>query len=592
MLKELRNKIILFFFPNFFDNFYQSMDYVYIAFKLFLLFIFLLYLYLKRNYFYEYLNQKNILTKSILSNTITRVCLGVLALYNFIRLYNPGSSYLQLELNYFPKGILNVIFKELPDFYIFQAIEILGILFSVLFIFGVFEYFSSFIISIALVLYSSFNESVYDNYWGHGLNLQVVLFIVYFLSGGLNGYSIFKKEFPNNLKSSNFTILVLSSTTSLVFLNAFFWKLKVSGFSWAFSDNLKYLLITQRLYTYSELENYILEISSYPIVYKFLMFGGLMSELLPIFFLFFIKKPILRFLTILPLAFLLLSFEYLLLLGGTLSWLLALITFVDFESLFKKKELPYEVLSKNSKKLMAPLLLFLFIQTAVSFLTPSGFDYKFNTYPISQYPMFAGNYDDDPSTSNKDYFFTNVYFEIDSDFITNEEKQILEKKISYPVNQYFRDFSFSTEKNMILLDRVSEYLISQNIDYKKIEIYFVTQKIPADLKSEEILVLEKNKFAELFKNSFNSYDINIEITNNSPKVIYQNIPPNDINSFELLTISTHSFDKESYSPIELEQLTEHLLNKQREGYKQIVVNLKNGEKLTSGFCYSDFFRDC
>ena len=96
-------------------------------------------------------------------------------------------------------------------------------------------------------------------------------------------------------------------------------------------------MITQRLYTYSELENYILEISSYPIVYKFLMFGGLMSELLPIFFIFFIKKPILRFLTILPLALLLLSFEYLLLLGGTLSWLFALITFVDFESLFKKK---------------------------------------------------------------------------------------------------------------------------------------------------------------------------------------------------------------------------------------------------------------
>ena len=56
-----------------------------------------------------------------------------------------------------------------------------------------------------------------------------------------------------------------------------------------------------------------------------------------------------------------------------------------------------------------------------------------------------------------------------------------------------------------------------------------------------------------------------------------------------MTISTHSFDKESYSPFETEQLTEHLLNKQRKGYKQIVVNLKNGETVTSGFCDSDFF---
>ena len=222
MLKELRNKIILFFFQTFLIIFINLWIMFTVLLNFFLLFIFLSYLYFKRNYFYEYLNKKNILSKSILSNTITRVCLGFLALYNFIRLYDPDTRYTRLELNYFPKGILNLIFKELPDFYIFQSIEILGILFSVLFIFGVFEYFSSFIISIALVLYSSFNESIYDGYWGHGLNLQVVLFIVYFLSGGLNGYSIFKKEFPNNLKSSNFTILVLSITTSLVFLNAFF----------------------------------------------------------------------------------------------------------------------------------------------------------------------------------------------------------------------------------------------------------------------------------------------------------------------------------------------------------------------------------
>ena len=143
MLKELRNKIISFFFPNFFDNFYQSMDYVYSAFKFFLLFIFLLYMYFKRNYFYEYLNQKNILIKSILSNTITRVFMGILALYNFIKIYNPDYSYSVLKLNYFPKGILSVFFKELPDFYVFQVIQILGILFSVLFIFGILEYFSS-----------------------------------------------------------------------------------------------------------------------------------------------------------------------------------------------------------------------------------------------------------------------------------------------------------------------------------------------------------------------------------------------------------------------------------------------------------------
>ena len=131
----------------------------------------------------------------------------------------------------------------------------------------------------------------------------------------MNGYSFAKKQFSNNIKSSNFAVIMISFSTGLVFLNAFFWKLKVSGINWAISDNLKYLLLTQRLYTYNEIENYIYVITSNSVIYQLLMFGGLISELLPIFFIFFIKKPILRFLTVLPLAILLLSFEYLLLLG-------------------------------------------------------------------------------------------------------------------------------------------------------------------------------------------------------------------------------------------------------------------------------------
>lgn len=592
MLKELRNKIILFFFPNFFDNFYQSMEYVFLFFKLTIFLLLLIFLLKKRYKIFQYLDKKNILTKSILSNTFSRIFLGLLALYNFIFLFDTDFVHSSLQINYFPKGVLSFFSVEVPSLGLLNFIKFVGILFSIMFIFGILEYFSSIFITLALLLFTSFNESRYGGYWGHGLNLQIVIFITYVLSGGMNGYSFAKKQFSSNIKSSNFAVIMISFSTGLVFLNAFFWKLKVSGINWAISDNLKYLLLTQRLYTYNEIENYIYVITSNSVIYQLLMFGGLISELLPIFFIFFIKKPILRFLTVLPLAILLLSFEYLLLLGGTLSWLFALVTFIDFEYFLKKTKNIRSISMTKLNKSYTPLLVFLFVQVVISFFTPSGFDYKFNTYPISQYPMFSGNYDENPEIKNKDYYFTNVYFEIESKSLTTVNSEEIEKNLSYPINQFFRDFNFSSEKNKTLLNRVKQYINEQGINYEKIDMYFITQKIPKNLNSEDISVIEKNKFAEIYNDNIINYDISIELIDNSPTVTYKNIITDDIKTIHLLSVTTHDFKKESFTPFQLEQLTDRLLSNESKGYKQIVIDLKNGETFTSGFCNNDFFQDC
>jgi hypothetical protein len=597
MIKEIRNKIILFFFPTFFDNFYESMDYVYTAFKYLLLIIAFVVIVFKRDKIFKFLKIKDNLSQSILSNTITRITLGVLALYNFMILYDPYIRYQMLELNYFPKGILQLLFRELPSYSIFQAIKVIGIIFSIFFILGILEYFSSGIIAVSLIFFASFNESIYQDYWGHGLNLQVIVFVTYFLAGGMNGYSISQKEFPNNLKSSNFTILILSFSTSLVFLNAFYWKIKNSGIDWALSDNAKYLLLTQRLYTYKEIEEYIYQIASYPVVYKFLMFGGLMSELLPIFFIFFIRKPLLRFLTVVPLALLLISFEYFLLLGGTLSWLLVLITFIDFEYLFKKEKVAYNLPVKTNKQLFTPLLLFFIVQIYIGFFTPQGTDYKLNSYPISQYPMFSVNYDMDPSIKGKDYFFTNVYFEIQSNSITEEKLVDLEKRISYPVNQYFRDFNFSQNENQILLAQVSDYLQSQEFDYEQIDMFFITYVIPQNLNnvpnhSSSIEIIEKNKFAEFKDDKFLTYDIGYSHNADDSNLTFDPLLSEKINSIDFITISTHNYLKESIEPPLFNLKEMDVINYPLYGYKQIVLNLRDGSKLTSGFCYGQSFSDC
>lgn len=327
------------------------------------------------------------------------------------------------------------------------------------------------------------------------------------------------------------------------------------------------------------------------------MFGGLMSELLPIFFIFFIRKPLLRFLTIVPLALLLISFEHLLLLGGTLSWLLVLITFIDFEYLFKKEKVAYNLPVKTNKQLFTPLLLFFIVQIFIGFFTPQGTDYKLNSYPISQYPMFSANYDMDPSIKGKDYFFTNVYFEIQSNSIPEEKLVDLEKKTSYPVNQYFRDFNFSQNENQILLTRVSDYLQSREFDYEQIDMYFITYVIPQNLKNSSpnatsIEIIEKNKFAEFKDDKFINYNIGFSHNTDESNLTFDSLLSEEINSIDFITISTHNYLKESIEPplVNLKEID--AINQQLFGYKQIVINLRDGSKLTSGFCYGESFSDC
>ena len=202
-------------------------------------------------------------------------------------------------------------------------------------------------------------------------------------------------------------------------------------------------------------------------------------------------------------------------------------------------------------KSYTPLLVFLFVQVVISFFTPSGFDYKFNTYPISQYPMFSGNYDENPEINNKYYYFTNVYFEIESKSLTTVNSEEIEKNLSYPINQFFRDFNFSSEKNKTLLNRIKQYINEQGINYEKIDMYFITQKIPKNLNSEDISVIEKNKFAEIYNDNIINYDISIELIDNSPTVTYKNIITDDIKTIHLLSVTTHDFKKESFTMLAL-----------------------------------------
>ena len=71
---------------------------------------------------------------------------------------------------------------------------------------------------------------------------------------------------------------------------------------------------------------------------------------------------------------------------------------------------------------------------------------------------------------------------------------------------------------------------------------------------------------------------------------YKNIITDDIKTIHLLSVTTHDFNKESFTPFQLEQLTDRLLSSESKGYKQIVIDLKMEKHLLVVFVITTFSR--
>lgn len=246
----------------------------------------------------------------VMSVAVIRIALG-LSLLLTIALSCPANFQEFLATQdanlYHPWGILALVGKAIPPAGFFEFCRTMGYLFSVTLILGLLTR-ASLIGGLVCGLMSAELSESFQQSWSHGNNVTFLAMIAFlFVPAGdalsldalFTNYSRRNRPFSSLGKDARFYfygVLLAQFSVAMMFFNAGFWKLRRGGryFGWVLSDNMRNLLIGNRLVLGDDIPPHIYFIVMNEWVYKGMAFGNMVCQLSPILSMFLIHKPKLR----------------------------------------------------------------------------------------------------------------------------------------------------------------------------------------------------------------------------------------------------------------------------------------------------------
>jgi hypothetical protein len=206
---------------------------------------------------------------------------------------------------YQPQGILNLLGSYLPPAYVFEVMEIVALISTWLFLFGLATRLSGIFSFISCLILSSLEWS-FTPFWCHGDNLPLLTQFIIILSPSGNTLSAdaFLRRWlwkgPSDTTPGymyRWPVLLAQWAAALMFLNGAWYKIKADDyhFGWALSDNLRHTLAMQHYYWIGKdppsLPAWIMANEWH---YKGAALGNLLSQTMPILACFFVRHPFLR----------------------------------------------------------------------------------------------------------------------------------------------------------------------------------------------------------------------------------------------------------------------------------------------------------
>jgi hypothetical protein len=242
--------------------------------------------------------------------------------------------------------------------------------------------------------------------WSHGYNLNLLAQMPFIFApvGRLISIDFLVRKFLFKLeaKKSFNAIYVWMANFGIVaiFFNAFFWKLfsdrQSISLKWAFSDNFRNQIIIRYSYLSEEIPEYLNFIVNSEFWCQFVAFLNLSFQALPFLSLFFIRKPVLRFvfgflfvIEEIGLSVVMQLFDW--------YWIPLIFIFIDWDYFLGKKKIEYQSNFKNvNTKLIAAAYFiygFAYFSIAFNLYLPFGLyanEGGINSYPFSTYSMYSG----------------------------------------------------------------------------------------------------------------------------------------------------------------------------------------------------------
>lgn len=284
-----------------------------------------------------------------LSVAVIRIGLG-LSMLMAVRLSCPESfaDYIaaQNPALYNPWGILAWFGREIPSPAFFEFFRKLAILSSFTLILGLYSRTSLVVCTISGLLTLPFQDS-FQQSWSHSDNVLLLTFIamafvrcgdrlsVDSILNDISGRGISVEKAIEEGKSYFYGVLLAQFSVTTMFLNAGFWKLRHGGryLGWALSDNMRNLLIGNRLVLGEDLPWHLHWIVMREWAYKGLAFGNLFGQITPFLAMFFIRRPLLRALCGLAFCLEFLGLGIIMRIW-VWQWIPLIVVFVDWDALY------------------------------------------------------------------------------------------------------------------------------------------------------------------------------------------------------------------------------------------------------------------
>jgi hypothetical protein len=429
---------------------------------------------------------------ALYSVEISRIVLGLIYILIHFRYPIPNADYLFNNSdigNYSPVGIMALFGKEMPSKQ-FIDILIVGSFFSALSLsIGFFSKTSLWLSLFFNLALRSLAESFYPN-WSHGFNIIFLAHIAFLLAPIGRIWSVDriirlyiypKKDVVLNELEGFWSVLLAQYAVALMFFNAFYWKIwgtpgKLT-FEWAMGDNMRNQIVYRYPWVGDHIPEHLDWLVNTPWAYQALGIGNLLFQGGTILSVFFIKKPLWRFL--LGLIFIIEELGLTLVMGlPDFQWFPLIVFFIDWDYLLGKIGLikyTYENSFKNITEKYIPfkstyivlfLALYIFFSFGISkkYIGKSVFD--LNVYPISEFAMFSVPI----VTKEVPYVRVGSSFEVDT-YKQFDLKDSLENRIkrnNYANYNYLDSNSVKSNLNTIFTKLNNNYFIA-NIDSNNIK---------------------------------------------------------------------------------------------------------------------------
>lgn len=353
--------------------------------------------------------------------------------------------------NYEPDGILMLFGPVMPSDSTIDLLILLSRIFPWLLLFGVFSRMALWGTLFSHLFLRTLIESFHAG-WSHGFNVVFLAHIAFLFAPVGQRWSVDalvrqwrRKPLPR-MRDGFWAVVMGQWAVALMFASAFYWKALYNvraPFSWAHWENMRNQLLYRYEWCGDPVPAYLEPVIQSPFLCGALAWGNLIFQIMPLFSLFFLHRPVLRL--VLGLGFVVEELGLALVMGlADLHWLPLIAFFVDWDHFLRRAPKASPAMPTHARWKVGLAMAFIgtYLMLSLNVTGPAfGYNvYDLRAYPFSQFSMYSGYF---RSHVPGVYAYAGTTFNVEEGDLTPDERQRIERVLK---RRYYGAYSATLQE--------------------------------------------------------------------------------------------------------------------------------------------------